>query len=208
MRYLLLHEHNTGVCGATIITRAQLQGSTDTYWATTLEPVYRRAQSEEYVVPPIPMHMPPLLPGLLTHILEHNHRGMWYHRYVLHLQPVYPRAQSQGYMLPPIPMLHWEPVYPGAQSQGYVVIIITTIITWVTYCYIENQYILEHNHRSMWCHRSLCRYHHYYRGYLLLQCEPVYPRAQSQEYVVAPIPMHAPPLLHGLLTVTLGTSIS
>jgi hypothetical protein len=43
---------------------------------------------------------------------------------------------------------------------------------------------------------------------LLLHWEPVYLRAQSQEYVVPPIPIHIPPLLHGLLTVTLGTSIS
>jgi hypothetical protein len=32
--------------------------------------------------------------------------------------------------------------------------------------------------------------------------------AQSQEYVVPPIPMDIPPLLHGLLTVTQRTSIS
>ena len=43
---------------------------------------------------------------------------------------------------------------------------------------------------------------------LLLHREPVYRRAQSQEYVVLPIPIHIPPLLQGLLTVTLGTSIS
>jgi hypothetical protein len=45
-------------------------------------------------------------------------------------------------------------------------------------------------------------------GYLLLHWEPVYRRAQSEEYVVPPIPMHMSPLLPGLLTVTLGTSIS
>jgi hypothetical protein len=45
-------------------------------------------------------------------------------------------------------------------------------------------------------------------GYLLLHWEPVYARAQSQEYVVPPIPINIPPLLHGLLTVTRGTSIS
>jgi len=45
-------------------------------------------------------------------------------------------------------------------------------------------------------------------GYLLLHWEPVYRRAQSEEYVVPPIPMHMPPLLPRLLTVTLGTSIS
>ena len=83
-----------------------------------------------------------------------------------------------------------------------------TIITWATYCYTGKQYIVEHNQRSMRCHRSLCICHHYYRGYLLLHCEPVYPRSQSQGYVVPPIPMHILPLLHGLLTDTLGTSIS
>jgi hypothetical protein len=45
-------------------------------------------------------------------------------------------------------------------------------------------------------------------GYLLLHWESVYARAQSQEYVVPPIPINIPPLLHGLLTVTRGTSIS
>jgi hypothetical protein len=45
-------------------------------------------------------------------------------------------------------------------------------------------------------------------GYLLLHGEPVYRKAQSQEYVLPPIPMHMPSLLHGILTVTLGTSIS
>jgi hypothetical protein len=39
-------------------------------------------------------------------------------------------------------------------------------------------------------------------GYLLIHWEPVYPRAQSQGYVVPPIAMHIPPLLHWLLTVT------
>jgi hypothetical protein len=38
--------------------------------------------------------------------------------------------------------------------------------------------------------------------------EAVYRRAQSEEHVVPPIPMHMPPLLPWLLTVTLGTSIS
>jgi hypothetical protein len=37
-------------------------------------------------------------------------------------------------------------------------------------------------------------------GYLLLHCEPVYPRGQSQEYVVPTIPMHILTLLQGLLT--------
>jgi hypothetical protein len=64
-----------------------------------------------------------------------------------------------------------------------------TIITVVTYCYTGNQYILEHNHRGMWCLRSLCICHHYYRGYLLLHWEPVYPRAQSQGYVLPLIPI-------------------
>jgi hypothetical protein len=82
------------------------------------------------------------------------------------------------------------------------------IITWATYCYTEKQYILEPNQRSMLYLLSLYIYHHYYMGYLLLHWEPVYPRAQSHEFVVPPIPIHIPPLLHGLLTVTLRTSIS
>jgi hypothetical protein len=171
------------------------------------QPVYRRAQSEEYEVPPIPMHMPPLLPGLLTVTLGTS--------------------------------ISWSTitgVCVATDPNGYA-----TIITWATYYYTENQYILEHNHRSMLYLRSLCIYHHYYMGYLFLHWkpvyrraqsqgyvvppiamhippllhwlltvtwEPVYARAQSQEYVVPPIPMHIPPLLHGLLTVTLGTSIS
>jgi hypothetical protein len=45
-------------------------------------------------------------------------------------------------------------------------------------------------------------------GYLLIHWEPVYHRAQSEEYAVPPIPMQITPLLHGLLTVTQRTSIS
>jgi hypothetical protein len=45
-------------------------------------------------------------------------------------------------------------------------------------------------------------------GNLLLHWEIVYRRAQPEGYVVPPIPMHIPPLLHGLLTDTLRTSIS
>jgi hypothetical protein len=138
------------------------------------EPVYPRAQSQEYVVPPIPIHIPPLLHRLLTVTLETS------------------RCKS---------------TITGVccTSDPYTY---TTIITWVTYCYTGNQYILVHNHMSMWWHRSPYICHHYYRGYLLLHWEPVYPRAQSQEYVVPTIPMHIPPLFHGLLTVTLETSIS
>jgi hypothetical protein len=38
--------------------------------------------------------------------------------------------------------------------------------------------------------------------------EPEYPRAQSQGYVLPPIPMQIAPSLHGLLTVAQRTSIS
>jgi hypothetical protein len=38
--------------------------------------------------------------------------------------------------------------------------------------------------------------------------QPVYLGVQSEEYVAPPIPIHIQPLLHGLLTVTLRTSIS
>ena len=138
------------------------------------EPVYRRAQSEEYVVPPIPMHRPPLLPGLLTVTLGTS----------------ISKSTITGVCVAIDPYTD------------------TTIITWVTYCYIENQNILEHNHRSMWYHRSPCIYHHYHMGYLLIHWEPVFPRAQSQGYVLPPIPMHIQPSLHELLTVTLRTRIS
>jgi hypothetical protein len=50
------------------------------------------------------------------------------------------------------------------------------------------------------CRRSLYIYHHYYMSYLLIHRELVYPRGQSQEYVVPPIPIHILPLLQGLLT--------
>jgi len=126
------------------------------------------------VVPPIPMHIPPLLHGLLTVTLR---TSISYRTITGVCCPTNPYSD-------------------------------TTIITWVTYCYTRNPYIVEHNHMSMCCHRSLCICHHYYMDYLLLHWEPAYPRAQSQEYVLPPIPMDMPPLLHGLLTVTLGTSIS
>ena len=90
----------------------------------------------------------------------------------------------------------------------YVIHVCESILYVTTYWYSGNKYILEHNHRGMWCLRCLFIYHHYYMAYLLLHWEPVYPRAQLQEYVLPPIPMHIPPLVHGLLTVTLGTSIS
>jgi hypothetical protein len=142
---------------------------------------------------------------------------------LLHRELVYPRGQSQEYVLPSIPiqkppLLHVlltvtlrtsisystiTGVYGTTDPYAYI-----TIITWATYWYTGNQYILEHNHRGMCCHRSLCRYHHYYMGYLLLHRELVYPRGQSQEYVLPPIPIQIPPLLQGLLTVTLRTSIS
>ena len=167
--------------------------------------------------------------------MEHNHRSMLYflslciyHHYyrgylLIHWVLVYPRAQSQEYVVPPIPinippLLHGlltvtlrisisESTIKGlcCTSDPYTY---TTIITVATYCYIENQYILEHNHRSMLYLRSLYIYHHNYMDYLLLHWEPVYPRAQSQEYVVPPIPIEIPPLLQGLLTITLGTSLS
>jgi hypothetical protein len=145
------------------------------------------------VVPPIPMHMPPLLHGYL----------------LIHWEPVYHRAQSQGYVLPPIPM-QIPPLLHGLLTVTQRTSISkrtitgvcvatdpytdTTIIKWVTYCYTENQYILEHNQRGKLYLRSLYIYHHYYSGYLLLHWEPVYPRAQLQEYVLPPIPMHIPPL--------------
>jgi hypothetical protein len=152
---------------------------------------------------------------------------MYHHYYMgyllLHWEPVYHRVQSQGYVLPPIPM-QIPPLLHGLRtvtqrtnislstitgvcgtSDPYAY---TTIIAWATYWYTGNQYFLEHNHRGMCFHRSLCRYHHYYMGYLLLHRELVYPRGQSQEYVLPPIPIQIPPLLHGLLTVTLRTSIS
>jgi hypothetical protein len=138
------------------------------------EPVYPSAQSHEYVVTPIPLHIPPLLHGLLTVTLGTS--------------------------------ISYSPTTGVCcTSDPYTY---TTIIPWVTFCYTENQYIVEHNHRSKLYLRSLYIYHNYYRDYLLIDWEPVYHRAQSQEYVVLPIPMHIPPLLQGLLTVTLGTSIS
>ena len=130
-----------------------------------------------------------------------------YHHYcmgylLIHWEPVFPRAQPQGYVLPLIPM-QIPPLLHGLLTvtqrtsisertiTGVCVAIDpytdSTIITCVTYCYIDNQYILEHNHRSMWYHRSLCIYHHYYMGYLLIHWEPVYPRAQSQGYVLPQI---------------------
>jgi hypothetical protein len=66
------------------------------YLLLHLEPVYRRAQSEGYVVPPIPMHIPPLLHWLLTVTWE----------------PVYARAQSEEHVVPPIPM-HMPPLLHG-----------------------------------------------------------------------------------------------
>ena len=129
------------------------------------EPVYHRAQSEGYVVPQIPMHMPPLLHGLLT----------------VTLRPSISQSTIRG-------------VCGATDPYAYA-----TIITGVTYCYTGNHYILEHNHRSMCCHRSQWKCHHYYMGYLLLHWESIYPRAQPQEYVVPPIPMHIPPLLQGYL---------
>ena len=218
------------------------------------EPVYRRAQSQEYVVLPIPIHIPPLLQGLLTDTLGtsisqstitgvcctsdpytdttiitwatycYTENQYYYNGYLLiHWELEYPRAQSQEYVVPPIP-IHIPPllhelltvIKRTSISQSTITGVsctsdpytYTTIITWVTYCYTENQYIVEHNHRSKLYLLSLYIYHHYYMGYLLLHWKPVYRRAQSQEQVVPPIPIHIPPLLHGLLTVTLRTSIS
>ena len=64
------------------------------------EPVYPRAQSQEYVVPPIPIHIPPLLQGYL----------------LLHWEPVYPRRQSQEYVVSPVP-LHMPPFLHGLLSH-------------------------------------------------------------------------------------------
>ena len=66
------------------------------YW----EPVYPRAQSQEYVVPPIPIHIPPLLQGYL----------------LLHWEPVYPRRQSQEYVVSPV-ALHMPPFLHGLLSH-------------------------------------------------------------------------------------------
>jgi hypothetical protein len=102
----------------------------------------------------------------------------------------------------------WRDWIDDIKHAIYVIYVCESILYVTTYWYTGNQYILEHNHRSKLYLRSLYIYHHYYMGYLLLHWELVYPRAQSQEYVLPPIPMHIPPLLHGLLTVTLWTSIS
>jgi hypothetical protein len=64
------------------------------------EPVYPRAQSQECIVPPIPIHIPPLLQGYL----------------LLHWEPVYPRRQSQEYVVSPIP-LHMPPFLHGLLSH-------------------------------------------------------------------------------------------
>ena len=64
------------------------------------EPVYPRAQSQEYGVPPIPIHIPPLLQGYL----------------LLQWEPVYPRRQSQEYVVSPIP-LHMPPFLHGLLSH-------------------------------------------------------------------------------------------
>ena len=64
------------------------------------EPVYPRAQSQEYVVPPIPIHIPPLLQGYL----------------LLHWEPVYPRRQSQEYVVSPV-ALHMPPFLHGLLSH-------------------------------------------------------------------------------------------
>ena len=74
---------------------------------------------------------------------------------LLHREPVYPRAQSQEYVVPSYPYTYTT-IITGAQSQEYVGLPIPMLLT---YCYTENQYILEYNHRSKLYLRFLYIYH-------------------------------------------------